>query len=464
MRLLSGALGVLLLLALLTWLLLRGIDTNAPVYAATLRTFDDFALAEASLHRDVLQARAGLLRAYDSLVKAVEAMQDAVSRLRSHAQTEGLDVGPADRLAAAVSQQEELTERFKSSNALLQNSLSYVGLLSTGPAFGAHDAHLAPATGALAAAILYLRRDTSPDAVKALQERIDQFAAQAPTTGPDADAARALLAHSRLLQELLPEVDETLKALVAAPSRQPLEELRAQFSDRRSAVEVTEQRYRLLLYLVSVLLLVMLVHLGLRLRARALALRRHAAFEHVIAENSTRLINCPPTETDARLKQVLGELCRAIGAERAYVVLDENPARVNVWSADGSAYPPAWPKQALSLSARLATAGSDVVTVPDVAVLPHGTLKDMLAAAGVRSWACVPLNSTWPGARHHGVRHLSAGTGEGFPLARVAPCRRRSGQCARARVSRARPSETHDAPGTGAPYANGRIAGKRDCA
>ena len=387
MRLLSGALGVLLLLALLTWLLLRGIDTNAPAYAVTLRAFDDFALAEASLHRDVLQARAGLLRDYDTLVKAVEAMQDAVSRLRFHAQTEGLDVGPVDRLAVTVSQQEELTERFKSSNALLQNSLSYVGLLSTSPAFGARDAQLAPATGALAAALLYLRRDTSPDAVKALQERIDQFAAQAPTTGPDAEAARALLAHSRLLQELLPAVDETLQALVAAPSRQPLEELRAQFSDRRSAVEVTEQRFRLLLYLVSLLLLVMLVHLGLRLRARALALRRRAAFEHVIAENSTRLINCPPTETDARLKQVLGELCRAIGVERAYVVLDENPTRVNVWSADGTAYPPAWPKQALTLR----TDGPDIVTVPDVAALPHGTLKDMLAAAGVRSWTCVPL-------------------------------------------------------------------------
>jgi signal transduction histidine kinase len=391
MRLLSGALGVLLLLALLTWLLLRGIDTNAPAYEVALRTFDDFALAEASLHRDVLQARAGLLRDYDTLVKAVEAMQDAVSRLRSHAQTEDLDVGLADRLAATVSQQEELTERFKSSNALLQNSLSYVGLLSTSPPFGAQDAQLAPATGALTAALLYLMRDTSPDAVKALQERIDQFAAQAPTAGPDAEAARALLAHSRLLQELLPAVDETLKALVAAQSRQPLEELRARFSDRRSAVEATAQRFRLLLYLISLLLLVILVHLGRRLRARALALRQRAVFERVIAENSTRLINCPPAETDARLKQVLGELCRAISVERAYVVLDEKPARVNAWSADGTAYPPAWPKQALTLSARLATTGPDIITVPDVAALPSGTLKDTLAAAGVRSWACVPL-------------------------------------------------------------------------
>ena len=195
MRLWPGALGVLLLLALLTWLLLRGIDTNAPAYALTLRAFDDFALAEASLHRDVLQARAGLLRDYDTLVKAVVAMEDAVTRLRTYAQTEGLDAGPANRLAANVAQQEELTERFKSTNALLQNSLSYVGLLSTSPTFGAQDAQLAPATGALAAAILYLRRDTSPDAVNVLKERIDRFAEQAPAVGPDAEcssgAARA---------------------------------------------------------------------------------------------------------------------------------------------------------------------------------------------------------------------------------------------------------------------------------
>jgi signal transduction histidine kinase len=391
MKLVSGALGVLLLLALLTWLLLRGIDTNAPAHTVTLQAFDDFALAEASLHRDVLRARAGLLRNYDTLVKALEAMEDAVARLRSHAQTEDLDAGPADRLAATVAAQEDLTERFKSSNALLQNSLAYVGLLSTSPAFGAQDAELAPASGALAAAILYLTHDTSPDAVTALQERIDRFAAQAPAAGPDAGAARALLAHVRLLHDLLPAVDETLKALVAVPSRQRLEEIRAQFADRRAAVEATAQQFRLLLYLVSLVLLLMLVRLGLRLRARARSLRQRAAFEHVIAENSTRLINCPPEETDARLKQVLGELCRAIGVERGYVVLDQSPTRVHAWSADATAYPPGWPNRALALSAQLGAAGPDIVTVPDVAAMPSGAVKDALAAAGVRGWACVPL-------------------------------------------------------------------------
>jgi signal transduction histidine kinase len=390
-RLLPGAVGVVLLLTLLTWLLLRGIETNAVAYAVTLQAFDDFALAEASLHRDVMQARAGLLGNYDTLGKDLEAMEDVVGRLRSHAKTENIETKSIDRLAAMVGQEEELTERFKSSNALLQNSLSYVGLLSTSPEFGIQAKKLAPAIGALAAAILHLTRDTSADAVAALQERVDQLAAQAPPAGRHVEAAQALLAHARLLHDLLPEVDKTLKALVAVPSRQPLEMLRALFSGRQSAVASTAQRFRLLLYLVSVLLLVLLVRFGLQLRARANALRRRAALEHIVAENSTRLINCPPAETDIRLKQALGEFCRAVGGDRAYVVLAENPARMTAWSADGVAYPPGWPEQVLAVAAQLGAAGTDIVTVPDTAALPPGKAKDIFAAAGVRGWACVPL-------------------------------------------------------------------------
>src|SRR5215469_8240765 len=392
MRLLSSALGVLLLLALLTWLLLRGIDTNAAAYAEALKAFDDFALAEASLHRDVLQARAGLLRDYDSLGTAEGAMEDAVAHLRSHAVRERLNSGPLDRLAATVAQYEELTERFKTNNALLQNSLSYVGLLSTSPVFGIKNAQLAPTTGALAAAVLHLTSDTSSDALQTLRDRIAEFQLQAPTVGPDAEAAQALLAHARLLHDLLPALNVTLESLVSVPSRQHLEAIRAVFAYQQAAVETTAQRYRLVLYVISLLLIVALVRLGLRLRARALALRRRAAFEHLVAENSTRLINCPPAETPARLKQVLAELARAIGVERAYVMLDGKPALVHAWCADGTTYPRGWPEEALAVFTRFgAAAGSDVITVPDVTALLSRDAKKTLEAAGVRGWACVPL-------------------------------------------------------------------------
>jgi signal transduction histidine kinase len=421
-QLLPGAVGVLLLLTLLTWLLLRGIETNAAAYAETLQAFDDFTLAEASLRRDVMQARAGLLGNYDTLSKGLEAMEDAIARLRFHATRENIDAESINRLATMVGLEEELTERFKSSNALLQNSLSYVGLLSTSPALGVQAKKLSPAIGALAAAILRLTRDTSSDTVTALQERIDQFAAQAPPTGPHVEAAQALLAHTRLLHDLLPETDETLKDLLAVPSREPLDILRALFSARQSAVASTAQRFRLLLYVVSLLLLVLLVRFGLQLRSRAKALRRRAALEHIVAENSTRLINCPPAETEARLKQTLGEFCRAIGGERAYVVIATNPARVTAWSADGVAYPPGWPEQALAVAARLGAAVTDIITVPDVAVLAPGETKDTFVAAGVRGWACVPVIR--PG-RVRGIMavdifHAAGGIDCPAPVARLA--------------------------------------------
>ena len=260
---------------------------------------------------------------------------------------------------------------------------------------------LAPATGALAAAILHLSRDTSPDALRALQERIDQFAQQAPAAGPDAETARAMLAHARLLYDQLPAVDETLKAFIAVASAQALEETRALFSRHRSMVEAGEQRFRLLLYVVSLLLLVVLVILGLRLRARAIALRRRAAFEHVIAENSTRLINCSPAETEARLKQVLGEFSRTIGADRAYVVLDEKPIRTYTWSKDGNAFPPGWPHQALIVSEQLGVAEAGI-TIADAMALPPGPVKDALTD---RRRACLGLRAVDPtgtGSKHHG--------------------------------------------------------------
>jgi signal transduction histidine kinase/CheY-like chemotaxis protein len=421
MKNLPFAFGVSLLLALLTWLLLRGIDTNAPAYALTLQAFDDYALAEASLHRDVLQARAGLLRNYDAFTNALGAMKDAVGRLRSRARDERLDERPVERLAAMVARQEDLMERFKTSNALLQNSLSYVGLLSTSPAFLAHDVQLAPATGALAAAILHLARDPSPETLKALQERIDDFAAQAPTAGPEAEVARAMMAHARLLHGQLPAVDATLRAFIAVPSARALEEARSMFSRHRSMVEATEQRYRLLLYLVSLLLLIALVILGLRLRARAITLRRRAAFEHVIAENSTRLINCSPADAEARLEQVLGEFSRTIGAGRAYVIMDENPIRVFRWSRDGKPFPPGWPQQALAVSEQLGV-GDGGLTIADAVALPPGPSRDALTAAGVRAWACVPL------ARPGRVRGIMAFDGflplrgklQPMPIARLA--------------------------------------------
>ncbi len=391
MRLLPGAVAACLLLALLTWLLVRGISTGSAEYSTALRTLDDFALAEASLHRDVLLARAGLLQDYDPVNAAMAQINSAVARLRLEALEEGLGAAPVERLAAATRREEELTERFKTDNALLRNSLSYVGLLSTNPDFVERNPLLAPSIGALAAAILQLTLDSSPPSRHAVQDRLVELAEQTPVEGSDERSAQAFIAHARLLEHVVPTVDDTLKSLFAVPTRAPLEETRALFSDRHLAAEASAQRYRLLLYATSLLLVVALVDLGRRLRARAVALRKRAAFEHLIAENSTSLINCPPGETESRLMQALGELGKAMGVDRAYVALAETPVRVYAWANDGAPFPSGWPEAALTLPEQLEEVGLGIVAVRNVALLPPGNPKKTLMTFGVQGWACVSL-------------------------------------------------------------------------
>ena len=360
MRLLGGAIAVLLLLVLLTFLLLRGIWTDEPRYALELKAFADYSLAEASLNRDILEARAGLLRNYDPIAKDVETLDDGLARLGTYAKERALDLSVINRLAAQVAQREALVESFKADNAVLQNSLSYFGLLSTSPGFIGDKAEFAETAGALVASILGLSVDSSPQSARAVEQHVEELERQAPSSGPRGAAPGALIAHARLLCDLLPAVDSILKALVGEQSRDTLEALRAQFSVEHASTQVTAQRFRLLLYAASLLLLVGLVYLGLQLRARAVALRTRAAFEHIIAETSTDLINCPTSQLGARVTQVLGALCRAIGVERAYIAIEGDRAGPYLWSAAGAALPPGWPQRVLALATQSGFAGPDI--------------------------------------------------------------------------------------------------------
>jgi signal transduction histidine kinase len=408
-----GAGIVCLLLALLTWLLVQGIATDAAAYSTTLRILDDFALAEASLDRDVLQARAGLLTDYDPLVRSSQLIDVAVSQLRAQAASAGLNAGPVDRLAAAIKIEETLTERFKSDNALLRNSLSYVSLVSRSPDFHDRDSRL----DALATAVLQLTLDSSARSQQAVEERLLDLAVQPPVEA-DRGTAEALASHARLLKILLPSVDDTLRGLLAVQTGQPLEETRAQFARSHAASESSAQWFRLLLYATSVLLALALIDLGRRLRARAVALRKRVAFEHLIAEHSTRLINCPPDETQVRLEQALAGFGKTIGADRVYVVLGENPIRVYAWSEDATPYPSGWPEAALSLPGEFKQIGLGIIA-PDVARLPLGGAKKTLLAAGVRAWACVVLQRPDLHSGILGFDKLRPGRALYFPLATV---------------------------------------------
>src|SRR6516165_10653975 len=347
MKVAPAAAAIPILLLTLSWLAFRSVDPEAERYDRALKALDRFTVREISLHRDVLSARAGLLRNYDPLVRELTALRDALGRLRDNTSRDAEEAAAVDRFAAAAARQEELTEQFKSDNALLQNSLAYFRLLSARLSTSDESSPLTPGVSALTAAMLQLTLDTSPAATREVADRLNWLATQS-FPADAAPSLHALLAHAGLLHDLLPTTDGVLRALLAAPSQAELKTLRTMILARQARSRATAREFRFLLYAASLVLLGVLVHLGWRLRARALTLRRRAAFEHMLAGISTRLIDAQPHEIGGQIDSALAELAAIFDADRAYLIVTGYLTRTHSWCREGIALPPSWPDLALA--------------------------------------------------------------------------------------------------------------------
>jgi signal transduction histidine kinase len=377
----------LLVLLLFTWLSLRGMNPEAEEFDRALSTLNGFAVTESALQRDVLAARSGLLRNYDPIVRETHELADALNQLRGLTLADPAIASPVKALRTSLTRQEELTEQFKSDNALLQNSLAYFELFSNRLTASDRSGPVPPLVTTLSAAMLRLTLDTSPATAGEVEQQLDALAAERLAANDDT-MTRALLAHGRLLRKLLPQTDATLKALFALPIKQEQRAVRSVVLERQLASRNGARNFRLLLYAASVVLVGILIGFGLQLRARALALRRRAAFEHVIAGISTRFINFKSYELAAHVETALAELGDYLGADRAYLIVIGPPCQIFKWQRGGMQYPVGWPQRAEAAVSAFSGVEHGIVHVSRVDQLPANPLKDTLAPFGVRSWIC----------------------------------------------------------------------------
>jgi hypothetical protein len=101
MKVAPAAIGVSLLLLLFTSLLLNGLNMYSVRYDGELDALDHFIRFERAIDREVLTARAGLSRNYDSLVHMANAYEDSLAQLQEAA-GEGSEESVAVRWLCAL--------------------------------------------------------------------------------------------------------------------------------------------------------------------------------------------------------------------------------------------------------------------------------------------------------------------------------------------------------------------------
>jgi signal transduction histidine kinase len=384
---------VALLVLLLSWLSLRAINSNAEMYDRALSELDQFTMVEAALHRDVLAARAGLLRNYDPLVSEINALYACLTQLRNDGTVDASIGAAIDLLTAAIGRQEQTVENFKTDNALLQNSLAHFALVGSRSGTVDRPEPLASQVNTLVADMLLFTLDTSPAVMHQTEDQLDLVAGQAAASS-DTDPLQALVAHGRLLIRLLPATDAILREFSASAERPDRDVLRAIIRTHQTKSRETARRYRLLLYVTSLLLVGLLIHFGLRLRARAHAIGRRAALEHVITNASMRFVSAQRDDTDAGVDQALAEIALCVGADRAYFLLRGETPLSHIWRRPGIDIVPGWPDRAIELAAQFGSSGGDVIHIVDVNRLQSGLKNHIVQTAGLRGWALVSSKSS----------------------------------------------------------------------
>lgn len=415
------------LLLVLTYMVIRSASPDPVRHKRTLQALHALTLHDAELQRDVLQARAGLLRNYDPLVAAIAGLAQAVDALRAEVKPASgeaaLEVGGhLDRLAAALADEEALVETFKSSNALLQNSLMYFTHVSheLGASRGSGRLAVAAEAGVLASAMLRFLRNPQADLAGNVIASLDRVVGQPSEPSLETDI-RTLVAHGRLIVETLPKVDGALSRLLATSMTEQTRTLQKAYLAHHARAEAQAHIFRISLYAASVALLAYLVHLFLRLRANAQALadrsnvlQSRLTFESLVTAISTHFINLPPGQVDESIRHALDRLGEHTATDCAYIWFgSEEPAleATHAWCRTGIVR---LPERHVSLHTSEfpwhleCFERQGCIHVPAVAVLPPVAVKRCLEERGVRSWLLVPIWSAGKAARFLGFDALQS--------------------------------------------------------
>jgi signal transduction histidine kinase len=255
-------------------------DTHEAILTS-LRAID---INHASLQRDVLQARSGLLKNYDPLVDSVVGLHAAVSDLERLFPESGVE-NPSSlelelrKLTATINGDERLVEGFKTENAILQNSLSIANEMLS-------ELHMS--TNPLVVRALGTSSDLGNLMMRFAAAPEDRFAAvirgrltAMKSVASGIPTVDSFAAHTAIILKTLPSVDNTIELIQSSGTSSEAQILQKKYLDAYGVISTRSAWSRLMLGSISVFLCVYIAVLIYRLRAQAYRLKQQLDFENL---------------------------------------------------------------------------------------------------------------------------------------------------------------------------------------
>jgi PAS domain S-box-containing protein len=296
----------------------------------------------ATLDKDVLESRYGLMTAYDRLtyesaeLDKLQAELASVPAFMEPVKREAI-VSLLGESSSLQNKKKELIERFKSRNAIINNSLRYFPVATSDVL---KDAGGDPETQKDTAPLNDLLRDiltyyllTDSELKPSIARQIEHLEElKDPGSGSGGKGnINITLSHARTIVKLKPEVDDLVTQIVSLPTDAKIEEIIKTYDSFYKESSQVAGTYRLLLYILSVFLLAYVTFIIFKLKKATSALNvANENLEQRVQERTEELshsnVELQKSETNntALLRAIPDSMWRT---DKGGILLDYIPAK-----------------------------------------------------------------------------------------------------------------------------------------
>ena len=319
-------LGFALLILIISFFFYKSIFSDIPLNE-TLNTIDEIQDLQVQLHRDLLRYRSNQIQQYDTLNKTLTAIDSNISNLsRSQVAKDEVGIESISLLENQITHQSTLVEDFKTHHSILQNSLLYIfhastELYSSRPKKQSKEQ--LRTTAELLTLLLEYNENPEHNIANKIYPLIDSLNHQ-----PDTDT-NALINHSLMIIERLPEIDEILKRFNSLNVENKIISLKNSVTELRNKQSNYAQTFNILLFLSTIYLIFYIIYIFITLRKNEEALSSSNAKLNDEVELRTKtekalfqLVNIDKKSAenkDDRILFLLNALCQALNVEYAYI-------------------------------------------------------------------------------------------------------------------------------------------------